>query len=479
MKKKFLGIIAVFILSLFIIPSRAHATNGKTLTINMPNDTTNLYSALKGITLREYAAYDLLGEDNDILQPIMDGEGEDADTVGFEYKEGKDENSYIEVTDELRNASIAEIGRDIFEGYDKVSFKLYTPDANDSKELELDFTQLEDKDYLDMDVTLYEVVSVIGYIESDSLNEYITRDRVVTNKDGKVLATLGQIDDYWDYVISDDVTAEDDIIYEITEEVIEEFEAWYLDEYGEEYDEDIDYTRFVLRFSDEKYGETDLVYDFDNHFGDALKDFFEEKIAKEEKLISKVIFKNTEGKVLFTFYTETLKIEVAPNVSVKDNFTITLADDEFAEFIKELSDKFEKVSFVFSKTKNYKVLDGAKQKFDVSSKKALTFRFDIDFDTFKRSGKVYMDGKLVDAKNYTTKSGSTIVTFNDNYTNTLSQDNHTLKVTTDEGEATTTFTITDSVNNPNTGDNILMYVGLLSISVGSILVGLKLRKRFN
>ncbi len=46
MKKKFLEIIAVFILSLFIIPSRAHATNGKTLTItdslNNPNTSDNI-----------------------------------------------------------------------------------------------------------------------------------------------------------------------------------------------------------------------------------------------------------------------------------------------------------------------------------------------------------------------------------------------------------------------------------------------------
>ena len=478
MKKKFLGIIAVFLLSVFIIPSKVFAADGKTFTINMPNDFTNTYSAMKDITVREYFAFELVGDDNEIISPV----GTDEEQTGYEYKKGKNEKSTIDITNEMREASVDDYGRDIFEGYSKISIKLFTPTADNSKEFVVDFSELSSKDYLDVKMITYEVAAMLsyGFVDSDAINKELTDSSVILNKDNKVLATLQKSDGDWEYIVSDDVTADDDIVYNITEDDKEELAAWLAEEYDEELGE-FNYTRFIYRFSDKEYDETDYVYDFDARFGDIYEDFFIDKLDINNKVNQKNILKNADGKDLVYYYPSIAKLELAPNVSVKDNFTVTLKDDdEFTEFLKEgLDANFEKASFKFKKFENYKVLDGAKQKFDVSSKKALTFRFDIDFDIFKKSGKVYMDGKLVDAKNYTTKSGSTIITFNDNYTNTLTQGNHTLKVTTDEGEATTTFTITDSVNNPNTGDNILMYVGLLSISVGSILVGLKLRKRFN
>lgn len=123
----------------------------------------------------------------------------------------------------------------------------------------------------------------------------------------------------------------------------------------------------------------------------------------------------------------------------------------------------------------YKVLDGANQ--IISANKELTFRFNIEFAKFKAEGKVYVDGKLVDPSNYTAKEGSTVITFNADYVKKLAANEHTLKVTTNDGEVETKFTIT---NNPQTGDSIIFYISLLGLSiVGLSVAGLYIKKLFN
>ena len=59
------------------------------------------------------------------------------------------------------------------------------------------------------------------------------------------------------------------------------------------------------------------------------------------------------------------------------------------------------------------------------SKNAI-FRIDADFSLF--DGKLYIDGILVDAKNYKAESGSTFITLNKEYVDTLSVGEHTIKV---------------------------------------------------
>ena len=136
---------------------------------------------------------------------------------------------------------------------------------------------------------------------------------------------------------------------------------------------------------------------------------------------------------------------------------------------------------VKEKTTTYKVLKGAGQKVNISKNEELTFKFDIEYATFKKYGKVYIDGKLVDPSNYTSKEGSTIITFNNDYVKKLSDGEHTLKVAVADGEASTTFTITNNkkntANNPKTGDNILNYIVLSIISlVGIVITVVKVKK---
>ena len=84
-----------------------------------------------------------------------------------------------------------------------------------------------------------------------------------------------------------------------------------------------------------------------------------------------------------------------------------------------------------------------------------------------------MDGKAVDAANYTVKSGSTIITLKPDYLNTLSVGKHTLTVIYTDGEATGEFeilkkteTTTPETTTPQTGDNsnVGLWITLLFVA---------------
>ena len=122
----------------------------------------------------------------------------------------------------------------------------------------------------------------------------------------------------------------------------------------------------------------------------------------------------------------------------------------------------------------YEVTDGANQKYVITKNNEAKFRINADYSLF--DGKVYVDGILVDSKNYTSESGSTIITFKKEFVDSLSAGEHTLKVLfTDGGEANTKFTVTNitstdsnvtsEVSNPKTSDNIALYIvaGILSM----------------
>ena len=111
----------------------------------------------------------------------------------------------------------------------------------------------------------------------------------------------------------------------------------------------------------------------------------------------------------------------------------------------------------------YKFLDGENQNYTINKDNELKFRIDAEYSLFD---KVYIDNELVDANNYTSKEGSTIITFNKEYINNFSVGEHTLKVVFNDGEATTKFSVLkEEIENPSTKDNFEKYVitGIVSI----------------
>lgn len=161
----------------------------------------------------------------------------------------------------------------------------------------------------------------------------------------------------------------------------------------------------------------------------------------------------------------------------------------------------------------YKVLEGANQIYKIGENSNLTFKLDINYDKFKTYGEIWIDEMRIEEDKYTTKSGSTIITFNDEYTKTLAEGKHHIEIPLAQGRlgiAKTDFYIekadvasdnkttdiketthaTDDVqkeqkaelattSNPKTGDNIVLYVVMAVASVVlivALIVIIKKRK---
>ena len=150
----------------------------------------------------------------------------------------------------------------------------------------------------------------------------------------------------------------------------------------------------------------------------------------------------------------------------------TSSDGTSTITISPMSIKIDLNKANLDKKEGYKVLEGANQ--TASLNKDLVFKFNIEYLKFAESGKVYIDGNLVDSKNYVAEEGSTILTIKSDYLQTLSATEHTLKVIVNDGEVETKFTI---INNPQTVDNIIVYIMMLVFSMfGLISTGVIYKK---
>lgn len=121
----------------------------------------------------------------------------------------------------------------------------------------------------------------------------------------------------------------------------------------------------------------------------------------------------------------------------------------------------------------YKFLEGANDAWTQNSEGTLTFRANGDFSKFTG---VKVDDTLIDVKNYTAVSGSTVITLKADYLKALSVGTHKLTVVYADGECSANFAIkatqtengggSDSEKSPQTGDNsdVLLWTALLFVS---------------
>ena len=76
----------------------------------------------------------------------------------------------------------------------------------------------------------------------------------------------------------------------------------------------------------------------------------------------------------------------------------------------------------------YNFLEGQYQTYVIGKSNNATFKINARYDLFTNGGKVYIDNKLVDESNYTSKESSTVITLKSAYLNNLSVGTHKLKV---------------------------------------------------
>ena len=142
-------------------------------------------------------------------------------------------------------------------------------------------------------------------------------------------------------------------------------------------------------------------------------------------------------------------------------------------------------------TPNYKIIEGANGTWTQNRDGTLVFRANGDFDKFTG---IKIDGTLIDVKNYTAKSGSTVITLKTDYLKTLSVGAHNLTVVYTDGECSTNFEVKQAASeqtkpterdksdtttptggkdttSPQAGDNsnMLLWVALLFVSGAGVL----------
>ena len=145
----------------------------------------------------------------------------------------------------------------------------------------------------------------------------------------------------------------------------------------------------------------------------------------------------------------------------------------------------------------YEIIEGANGSWTQNTDGTLTVRANGAFSKFTG---VKVDGALIDAKNYSAKSGSTIITLKPEYLQTLSTGSHNLTVVYVDGECSTKFevkavakpadvTTTETVvnvpgqskpadqttpKNPKTGDEsnplVWLLLGLASVSAAGVMI---------
>ena len=119
-------------------------------------------------------------------------------------------------------------------------------------------------------------------------------------------------------------------------------------------------------------------------------------------------------------------------VEANKNITEQATVDAYADAINKA------IEGLVKKIISYKVIEGEGETFVKESEKDISIRIDHEYT---ENVKVEVDDQKVDKVHYKVTKGSTIITFDDMYLNTLAVGTHHVKVTFEDGIATTTLVI--------------------------------------
>lgn len=197
----------------------------------------------------------------------------------------------------------------------------------------------------------------------------------------------------------------------------------------------------------------------------------------ENEAVIKIVGKKSENKAILTAVNiETKKSEIFKGFhmqytgsslkynSTSDGIIYETRFDYYTRCTYEFTFQYVKEEI---SSNEHRFLEGENQNYTINKDNELTFRIDAEYSLFD---KVFIDNELVNANNYTSKEGSTIITFNKDYINNLSVGEHTLKVVFNDGEATTKFSVLkEKIENPSTKDNFEKYVITCIVSIVGLI----------
>lgn len=225
--------------------------------------------------------------------------------------------------------------------------------------------------------------------------------------------------------------------------------------------------------------------------GEAVKENVVDPTCTKEGKYDEVVYCEVCHEELSRKTKTTEKTAHTPGEPVQENVVKPTVDKEgsYDEVIycqkceKELS-RESKVTPKFV----YEMLEVPSEPHNEKTEGTLTFRVNGEFEKFTG---LKVDDKEVDKSNYTVKSGSTIVTLNADYLNTLGTGTHTISFMYDDGEISANFKVaeapatnqstsenastnttnktTKSSNSVNTADNSHMPLWILGLTISGIL----------
>ena len=157
--------------------------------------------------------------------------------------------------------------------------------------------------------------------------------------------------------------------------------------------------------------------------------------SRVNEAISRV---NSIDKELYENYNKVEKAlyQIDWNKSKQEQATV----DGYADAINKA------IEGLVKKNISYKVIEGEGETFVKESGKDISIRIDHEYT---ENVKVEVDDQKVDKVHYKVTKGSTIITFDDMYLNTLAVGTHHVKVTFEDGIATTTLVIKEQTKDDN------------------------------
>lgn len=157
-----------------------------------------------------------------------------------------------------------------------------------------------------------------------------------------------------------------------------------------------------------------------------------------------LMIQNNAGVYVYAIYSDAKTVNASEITEMAlDNFNnckvwLESTDEDRITTAKMATPAAEISTEPIPSTPTYTIISEAGEAHELSADGTLTITCDGALDKLTE---IYVDDKLVDAANYTLKSGSTILTFKAEYLNTLSVGTHKVKFQYNDGSVETTISI--------------------------------------